>query len=462
MTVAFAREGGYGAPASVIRFDSSYPDHGVIIPDAQLLFTAQFHCAGPDLVLIGHDGRHHIIPGYFASEHRPALVAPNGARLSADIVDLLAGSPTPGEYAQAQPTASADPIGQVEKVVGNVTVVRNGVSVVLNVGDNLFKNDVIQTGDDLSAGIAFPDGTALNLTANTRMALNEYIYDENAASGNSARFSLIDGTFSFIAAKVAHTGTMDIATPVATLGIRGTIGYVQEQVVTISSNAGNVTTYLFGVTDGRYDVFTVDPLTGQINILATVTPNAVTFITPQGPNQAPQVSTQPATPQQAQFAQEITQQVTAISPPTNPNTPGNPNPNSANPQSPASPGSGTPPPNTGNTPLLPELIQLLQLNSPTPITTTASTSNGPVTVTISPVQQVVLPPTAAPIPSTTATWNSPISNNWDNPQQWSDGVVPIAPVNAQINPPPSNSSFTVTVNDVEFRPRPDSRRGGNR
>jgi hypothetical protein len=63
MVAAFAREGGYGAPASVIQSDSAHPDHPIIVPDAQLLFTAQFHRAGPDLVLIGQDGRHHIIPG---------------------------------------------------------------------------------------------------------------------------------------------------------------------------------------------------------------------------------------------------------------------------------------------------------------------------------------------------------------------------------------------------------------
>jgi hypothetical protein len=100
----------------------------VLVPDAELLFTAQFHRAGPDLVLTGRDGAHHLIPGYFSSEHHPALVAPNGAHLSPDTVDLLAGSAMPGHYAQAQPTAPPDSIGKVEKVVGDVTVVRNGVT----------------------------------------------------------------------------------------------------------------------------------------------------------------------------------------------------------------------------------------------------------------------------------------------------------------------------------------------
>src|SRR5215469_17931338 len=110
MAFGFSAGGGGGAGSSVIPNE---PLHGaVLVPDTELLFTAAFHRHGPDLLLVGHDGREHLIPGYFASEHHPALVAPNGAQLSAHTVDLLAGSPTPGQYAQAQPALPADAIGK--------------------------------------------------------------------------------------------------------------------------------------------------------------------------------------------------------------------------------------------------------------------------------------------------------------------------------------------------------------
>ncbi len=228
-------EGGYGTGASVFHLDASHSDF-ISIPDAELLFRGHFGRSGPDLVLTGQDGHHHIIPGYFASEKHPALVAPNGARLSADLVDLLAGSRAPGQYAQAQPTAPADSIGKIEKVVGIVNVVRNGVAVALHVGDAVYKSDVIQTGSDASCGIGFPDGTALSLVANTRMALNDYSFDAGGTS-NAALFTLVEGTFAFVAGQVAHTGDgMKIATPVATMGIRGTTGYF----ATITSNLGQL------------------------------------------------------------------------------------------------------------------------------------------------------------------------------------------------------------------------------
>ena len=262
MAYVSASGGGDGQPAPPIHTDANHPD-SVNIPDAELLFTGDFRREGPDLILTGHDGRRHIVPDYFAGEKHPALVAPNGASLSGDLIDLLAGSPAPGQYAQAQPTAPANPIGKIEKVVGHAVITRNGVAVALNVGDAIYKSDVIQTGNNSSVGISFPDGTALNLVANTRMALNEYSYEPNGAS-NSALFSLVEGTFAFVAGQVAHTGDgMKIATPVATMGIRGTAGWAGHQMPLVSSNFGNV--YAFALahdpgvdTFGRYALYATD------------------------------------------------------------------------------------------------------------------------------------------------------------------------------------------------------------
>ena len=142
----------------------------MVVPDADLLIHGSYHRSGLDLVLTGHDGRHHVIPGYFASEHPLALVAPNGAHFSADLVGLLAGSPAPHEYAQAQGQAAApvDSVGKIQKITGDVAVQRNGVSVALNVGDVVYKSDVIVTGADSKCGLTFPDGTALEFLPNTR------------------------------------------------------------------------------------------------------------------------------------------------------------------------------------------------------------------------------------------------------------------------------------------------------
>ena len=405
MAYASARDGGYGATASIIHSDSSHPGF-IVVPDAHLLFTADFSRAGPDLILTDHDGRHHIVPGYFASEHRPVLSAPNGASLTPDLIDLLAGSPAPGQYAQAQPTTPPDAIGKVEKLVGTVTVMRNGVSVALNVGDAVFKTDVIQTGVNSSVGIDFPDGTALNLVANTRMALNDYSYDANSTS-NVALFTLVEGTFAFVAGKVAHTGDMHIGTPVATMGIRGTSGWVQEQLATISVNNGQAS-FAFAVIDGAYDV-----IDQQGNVIATVSQaGLVTYITPQGLGLPPLVSTQPMTPAQALFQQEVYQplldilnQITA-------------------PKSNGNNGSSTPPPE--NNPSNPQFNEHLNNNGTITYTTDVlfNGPNGPTTTTVSFTTTTTSSSSPASNPNATDTWTSIAGGNFDDPTKWSAGAPP--------------------------------------
>jgi hypothetical protein len=442
MAAAYFREGGYGAPASVIDVDSTHPGH-IVVPDAQLLFTAHFHRAGPDLVLTGRDGHNHIIPGYFSGEHRPALAAPNGAMLSPDLVDLLAGSVAPNEYAQAGPVAPPEQIGRVEKVIGEVTVMRNGTAVTLNVGDAVFKSDVLQTGTGSSVGVAFPDGSAINLVANTRMALSDYSYDANSTS-NSALFNLVEGGLSFVAGKVAHTGDMKIGTPVATMGIRGTAGWLYEDTVAnITANAGNVTLHFAAVfdsvtnTESTYTLYAVDAngelehnAQGGLIALATVssTQNGlVTTLTGMGIGNLPSVGTAPPDITQQQFAnlvvpqvinmavqaiQQYQQQQQQNNQPTNPQS-----------TSPSGSGSGgTPPPSDTN----PPLQQFINLNNGTPPVIIIATVN---------------PPTGNPTPPTTPP--APPSTPPTGPQIYTYDPPPNSPPQTFPSPiwiPPSSNT----------------------
>ena len=109
---------------------------------------------------------------------------------------------------------------------GSATAIRNGVSIILNKGDNVEKGDVVQSGSDSTLGITFIDGTVFGLSSNARMVLNEMVYDPNG-SNNSSLISLVAGTISFVAGETAKHGDMKIDTPVATMGIRGTAVLVE-------------------------------------------------------------------------------------------------------------------------------------------------------------------------------------------------------------------------------------------
>ena len=112
-------------------------------------------------------------------------------------------------------------IGHCTKLAGSASVIRNGVSIILNMGDNVEKGDVVQSGSNSTVGITFIDGTVFGLSSNARMVLNEMVYDPNG-SNNSSLISLVAGTISFVAGETAKHGDMKVDTPVATMGIRGT------------------------------------------------------------------------------------------------------------------------------------------------------------------------------------------------------------------------------------------------
>jgi hypothetical protein len=199
------------------------PAGAIIVPDAQLLFNGDFKRSGVDLVL--SNGDHELVlPDYFRGEKRAALSSPDGAHLTGDIINALTGHQ---QLAQADGSASvAKVIGHVSKLVGSATAIRNGVSIILNNGDDVQKGDVVQSGSNSTLGITFIDGTVFGLSSNAKMVLNEMVYDPNGSS-NSSLISLVAGTISFVAGETAKHGDMKVDTPVATMGIRGTAVLVE-------------------------------------------------------------------------------------------------------------------------------------------------------------------------------------------------------------------------------------------
>ena len=150
-----------------------------MVPDAQLLFSGDYKRSGLDLVL-SKDGHDHLVRDYFRGEHRATLASPDGANLSGTTVSALAGQV---DYAQAGGAPAPNlVIGHVTKLTGSATAIRNGVSITLNMGDNIHGGDVVQSGSNSSLGMTFIDGTVFGLSSNARMVLNEMIYDPNGAS----------------------------------------------------------------------------------------------------------------------------------------------------------------------------------------------------------------------------------------------------------------------------------------
>jgi VCBS repeat-containing protein len=199
------------------------------VPEARLLFDAQFERSGSDLFLINDDFAILHVADYFKDGQPADIYAPDGAVLRGDVIAQLTGPLAPGQYAQTGPQIGTQPIGQVETLSGSATAQHSdGIVETLQVGMKIYQNDVIQTEANGVMSVTFVDGTIFTLASGSRMIIDELIYDPEGSS-NTGSFNLIQGGFVFIAGQVAKTGEMDVNTPSTTMGIRGTTVLVDIQ-----------------------------------------------------------------------------------------------------------------------------------------------------------------------------------------------------------------------------------------
>lgn len=184
--------------------------------------------------------------------------------------------PAVGQTALRQPpqAGQAKEIGQVATLQGEASVIRaNAAPVGLRIRDSIFQNDTLATGPNSALGITFDDQTTFSLSANTRIVVNDFVYQEGGQN-SAASFTVGVGTAAFVAGLVAKTGTMKIATPVATLGIRGTTGVID--VPQGSSAGGNEPRVkLYPDTDGH--VGQIDVFNLQGGRLGTLNQGATAF-----------------------------------------------------------------------------------------------------------------------------------------------------------------------------------------
>lgn len=206
---------------------------------------ADYSRAGPDLMMVGPDGTQVVVADFFMTDAPPTLVGAEGAHISGALAARLAGPMAPGQVAGEMPDLG-EPIGRVNSLTGEVTVVRaDGTRVTLKTGDDMFLGDILETGADAGVGVLLADGTSLSMGDDARMVLDEMVYDPGAQTGH-ASVSVLKGVFTIVSGEISKTDpeAMTINTPVATIGIRGT------QVGLDISNGHDLSVVLMEEADG--------------------------------------------------------------------------------------------------------------------------------------------------------------------------------------------------------------------
>lgn len=117
--------------------------------------------------------------------------------------------------------SAAERIGVAAKVKSQVTGTVGSRTVALNNGDAVFHRQVISANAEGSAQLIFVDETVFSVSRGATVTLDKFIYNPARKSG-SIILNVSKGAFRFISG-VALPSTYMIKTPVATIGIRGTI-----------------------------------------------------------------------------------------------------------------------------------------------------------------------------------------------------------------------------------------------
>ena len=72
----------------------------------------------------------------------------------------------------------------------------NAAPAAVKVSDEIYRNDILQTGTNASLAVTFDDETTLSLNANARVVINDFVYEE-AGKGNKAVITIARGTVAF-------------------------------------------------------------------------------------------------------------------------------------------------------------------------------------------------------------------------------------------------------------------------
>lgn len=140
--------------------------------------------------------------------------------------------------------ALAAPAGQISDTAGFVTVGAPQASPVsAKKGSGVEPGQVITTGANGQAVIKFQDGQIIALKSNSIFKVNAYKYDQTAPEKGETVFALLQGGLRAITGLIGSSNKAGwrLATPTATMGIRGTDFLVAIQQATyVKVNIGAV------------------------------------------------------------------------------------------------------------------------------------------------------------------------------------------------------------------------------
>ncbi|WP_027367237.1 FecR domain-containing protein [Desulfocurvibacter africanus] len=119
-------------------------------------------------------------------------------------------------------------IGTVVKISGQVFAEADGHRHPLAEGSTVREDETVVTADGSKVEIRFTDNTVLSQGENSRIELDEYVYEgDKGAAG--LLFNMVQGSFRTVTGKIVEQNPegFNLSSPLATIGIRGTTTFHQ-------------------------------------------------------------------------------------------------------------------------------------------------------------------------------------------------------------------------------------------
>ena len=115
-------------------------------------------------------------------------------------------------------------IGTIVSVSGHAYLDTESGLVPLEKGDSVTKGAVIVTQEDGRVEVRFEDDTVLSQAENSRIVVDDYIYDREDGSNSLFMLNMVKGVMRTVTGKIAEQNPDEfkVQSPLATIGIRGT------------------------------------------------------------------------------------------------------------------------------------------------------------------------------------------------------------------------------------------------
>ena len=119
------------------------------------------------------------------------------------------------------PASAQDRIGATAVSQNSVERVLSTMSTPIKLGDDVFANEKVKTGNDSSAKFVFTDTTNLAMGPTSSVTLDRFVYNSETSYAKAA-VKFTTGAFRFTTG-ASEKNAYQIKTDTATIGVRGTI-----------------------------------------------------------------------------------------------------------------------------------------------------------------------------------------------------------------------------------------------